>query len=276
VDVVVDYYWRWFKTFPTVRSLARAPYHRVLKHWEGLGYYTRASNLHRAAKIAAATGIPHDAKQLQSLPGIGRYTAGAIASIAFGERVPLVDGNVARVFARIFNIRASIKLPATQKKLWSLAASLLPATDCGDFSQALMELGALVCLPLNPRCDACPMRRVCAAPTDDLPNRGVKRSLLPVTQTVVFVQRAGRVLLRRRPTSGQLAGLWELPALAGEEKELLLTHRHTITQRRITLRVVVGKPQRTGVLRWVTPSGLARLTLPAAHRLVLARLHASH
>jgi A/G-specific adenine glycosylase len=264
VEAVLDHYRRWLTSFPSLEALARSPYSRVLKHWEGLGYYTRAKNLHRAAKLATATGIPCTAEQLQKLPGIGRYTAGAIASIAFGERAPLVDGNVARVFARIFNIRANIKLLATQKYLWSIAETLLPATDCGDYNQALMELGALICLPVNPKCDQCPMRQICVAPGDALPKQN-RRSLIPATQTVVFVQRAGKILLC--PSS--IAGMWELPPLAGKEGKLLLTHRHTITHRRITLRVVTGKPRRDGPLRWVSRTQLGKLTLPAAHRRVL-------
>src|SRR5579859_1044270 len=175
VETVRPYYARWLRAFPTVQALARAEEDRVLKLWEGLGYYSRARNLHRAAKLVvgrarppgapkpgtkrtARPAVPTTAAKLLELPGIGRYTAGAIASIAFNERVPLVDGNVARVFARIFAIRANIKSPRTLQSLWDLAGNLLPDTNPGDFNQALMELGALVCTPTNPRCDTCPMR----------------------------------------------------------------------------------------------------------------------
>jgi A/G-specific adenine glycosylase len=288
VEAVLDHYRRWIKTFPTVRALARAPFPHVLKHWEGLGYYTRARNLHRAAILLVGRGdppgrppvgapskrtsrrlIPTTAAELMKLPGIGRYTAGAIASIAFGERAPIVDGNVARVFARVFNIRQDIKSPATQKYLWHCAESLLPAAGCGDFNQALMELGALICLPTNPKCEKCPMQNVCSAPGDALPRRK-KQRLTPVTHTVVFVRRAGKILLRQRPHHGQLAGMWELPPLDGAEEKLLITVRHTITNRRITLRVVTGKAKRDGTLRWVTRPEVKRLPLPAAHRKVLA------
>src|SRR5271169_3793142 len=152
VETVRPYYIRWLRAFPTVQALARAADDRVLKLWEGLGYYSRARNLHRAAQIVVRDyegQLPRTAEGLLKLPGIGRYTAGAIASIAFGERAPLVDGNVARVFARIFAVRGNVKSPRTQQSLWTLAEDLLPDTGPGDFNQALMELGALVCTPAN-------------------------------------------------------------------------------------------------------------------------------
>ena len=324
VDVVRDYYQRWIDAFPTIESLAKAPYQRVLKLWEGLGYYTRARNLHRAAKLVAGRDgppgrpnrrrarlrgrshfgaakarrparvlftesrpttahLPHTIEGLRRLPGIGRYTAGAIASIAFGQRVPLVDGNVARVFARVFGIRADVTKPTTHKLLWDLAAEILPGNDPGTFNQALMELGALACTPVNPRCESCPLGRVCIARAkgqqDELPNRGRKRRLKPVTQDAALMRRKGCILLRRRPARGLLAGLWELPPL--EKRQLprrrpLLTLRHTITNRRITLRVFACEPfvppQCNGRLRWASRKDLARLALPAAHRRALERI----
>src|SRR5882724_692564 len=144
VETVLPYYARWLRAFPTVRALARARADRVLKLWEGLGYYSRARNLHRAAQTVVREyggKLPQTAEGLQQLHGIGRYTAGAVASIAFGERVPLVDGNVARVFARIFAVRANVRAPQTMNKLWQFAEDLVPDRDPGEFNQALMELG---------------------------------------------------------------------------------------------------------------------------------------
>jgi A/G-specific adenine glycosylase len=277
VETVRDYYRRWLTAFPTVESLARAPYQRVLKLWEGLGYYSRAKNLHRTARLLCQSKFRFSKRrssprktELEKLPGIGRYTAGAIASIAFGERAAVVDGNVARVFARVFGIRANVKLPATQDRLWALAEELLPARACGDFNQALMELGALVCLPAHPRCTGCPLRRVCIAPTDELPNRGPKRRRQPVTHDVVLVGRAGKVLLRQRPATGLLAGLWELPPREGDAGRLVLTLRHTITHRRITLRVFAGGDVNRQACRWVAE--WRRLALAAAHRRALEQL----
>jgi len=286
VETVIPYYARWMRVFPTVAALARAPASRVLKLWEGLGYYSRARNLRRAAQmvvgrvapLARPRGfrtsrrlVPTTAVDLRRLPGVGRYTAGAIASIAFDECAALVDGNVARVFARVFNIRANVKLPATRRRLWKLAEALLPARGCGEFNQALMELGALVCLPANPRCEGCPLRRVCRAPGDALPNRGPKQRIHRVTEDVMLAQRDGKVLLRRRPASGLLAGMWELPPYDGRSGRLVLTVRHAVTNRRITLRVWkcrLRKPPRGCC--WMSPRSL---TMPSAHRRALALAH---
>jgi A/G-specific adenine glycosylase len=256
VETVRDYYRRWLRVFPTLASLARAPYSRVLKMWEGLGYYSRAKNLHRAAKLTGGK-IPRTADDWLKLPGIGRYTAGAIASIAFGLRAPVVDGNVARVFARVFGKTGNE---------WEIAEALLPETNCGDFNQALMELGALVCVPANPRCEVCPLWQVCATRSDALPlrQRGKPRH---VTQDVLFVRRNGAVLLRQRPTTGLLAGMWELPA--GKSSRHLLTIRHAITDQQITLQIFAGK---AGGGRWFTCRQLNRVTMPAAHRRALEQL----
>src|SRR5258706_9327541 len=256
VEVVRDYYARWLRAFPTIEALARASDARVLKMWEGLGYYARARNLHRAAKIVvgsvhclsaprsatktrtAGTAVPTTSAELQTLPGIGRYTACAIASIAFDERVPVVDGNVARVLARVLAIRASVKLPRTQNQLWSLAEQLMPRTKPGDFNQAMMELGALVCTPRNPQCPTCPLRHVCRARqlglTEQLPNRGKRTRPRRETVNVALVRRGGRVLLRRRDDNGLLAGMWELPTLHRRQFQVdapLFELRHTITNR---------------------------------------------
>jgi A/G-specific adenine glycosylase len=272
VETVRDYYRRWLAAFPTLASLARAPESRVLKLWEGLGYYSRARNLHRAAqqlvgracclsaphraqiRRTAEAAVPTTVDELMKLPGIGRYTAGAIASIAFDQRAPVVDGNVARVFDRVF---------ARGDRHWELAETLLPARGCGDFNQALMELGALVCVPVNPRCRQCPLRPVCRTRSDARPARK-RRILQPVTHDVLYVERAGKILLRQRPATGLLAGMWELPA--GKSRRLLLTHRHVITHRQITLRVFAGR-QATG--KWFTRRQVENLALPAAHRRAL-------
>jgi A/G-specific adenine glycosylase len=271
VDVVLDYYNRWIHAFPTVESLARAPFSRVLKLWEGLGYYTRARNLHKAAKLTTHQSVPTTAEEWQRLPGIGRYTAGAIASIAFGERAPLVDGNVARIFARVFGIRANVRKPPTQKRLWQIAEELLPATNVGDFNQALMELGALVCTPANPRCEVCPVRRVCVGfahgQQNVIPNRGPRRRRQAVTHDVLLVRRDGQVLLRQRPETGLLAGLWELPP--GKSRQHLLSLRHSIMDRQITLRVFLGGKARG---RWFSRRQLARVAMPAAQRRALEQI----
>jgi len=288
VETVLPYYARWLRSFPTVRALARAKSDRVLKLWEGLGYYSRARNLHRAAQSVVRDHggkLPRTAEGLRQLPGIGRYTAGAIASIAFGEHQPLVDGNVARVFARIFAITTNVKTPQTLETLWQLAEELVPHRNPGDFNQALMELGALVCTPANPQCEICPMRRVCVALADglvnQLPNRGRPQTTERAVVSAALVRQNGSLLMQRRPERGLLAGMWELPTLGRRrfrKGKSLLELRHAITNRRITLRVfecrcgsaLQGKLP--AELRWVSVARMTRLSLPAAHRRAIEQI----
>jgi len=288
VDTVLPYYGRWLRAFPTIHALARAKDDRVLKLWEGLGYYSRARNLHRAAQTVVREyggKLPRTAEGLRQLPGIGRYTAGAIASIAFGERVALVDGNVARVFARVFAVTANVRAPQTMNKLWQFAEDLVPNSDPGEFNQALMELGALVCTPANPRCEVCPMRHVCVARAqglvDQLPNRGRPQMTECVVASAALVRRNGSLLMQRRPERGLLAGMWELPTLGRgrfRKGKQLLELRHAITNRRITLRVFecqcgsALQSKRTGELRWVSATELKRLSLSSAHRRAIAKI----
>src|SRR6185436_13151456 len=163
VETVIPYYHRWCKRFPTVRALAAAPQADVLRLWEGLGYYARARNLHRAAQQIVrerAGKIPRTCEELRLLPGIGRYTAAAIASIAFGVDAAVLDGNVKRVLARAFDFQEDVKSVQGEKKLWALAESLAPKGRAGDYNQAVMDLGATICTPLVPHCRACPVRTV--------------------------------------------------------------------------------------------------------------------
>ena len=219
VDQGTPYYERFLAAFPDVHALADATDDQVLKLWEGLGYYTRARNLHRAARIIAherGGRFPSTAEEWQALPGVGRYTAGAIASIAFGERVAVLDGNVIRVLTRVYNIDELSDAPATRKILWELAESLVPAKAPGDFNQAMMELGARVCTPRNPLCETCPVRRVCdahALGVQELrPVRNAKRSTPHQEHVVAIIVRRGRYLLAKRPAHGLLGGLWEFPS----------------------------------------------------------------
>ena len=166
VVTVIPYFRRFTERFPTVQALAAAPLDDVLKLWEGLGYYARARNLHRAARkvVAEFEGrLPDTVEELSQLPGIGRYTLGAIASIAFGRDAPVVDGNVKRVLCRVYAIRGDARRPAVQKKLWALAEANLPKGKAGRWNEAMMELGATVCTPRSPRCDECPLAGVCRA-----------------------------------------------------------------------------------------------------------------
>ncbi len=218
VEAVLSYYERWLDAFPTLAELAAASQQRVLQLWEGLGYYSRARNLHRAAQIVCAEHggrLPNTAEDLRQLPGIGRYTAGAIASIAFGERAPVVDGNIKRVFARVFNLELDIRSPVTEKFLWDIAAQLVPAKSAGDFNQALMELGARVCIPNVPRCNLCPLKGICHAQKLGVqlerPVRGEKAVLPSYIEIVAVLRWNGRVLLIQRPPDGLLGGMWRFP-----------------------------------------------------------------
>ena len=256
VETVIDYYRRWLDALPTVRALAAASEDRVLKLWEGLGYYRRAGNLRRAARLIVNERHgrwPRTADEWQLLPGVGRYTAGAIASIAFGQPAPILDGNVKRVLARLFDVSESIDQAATIRHLWTAAERLVPRgvkNDPGLFNQALMELGAVVCLPRRPRCEQCPLRRRCAARArgheNRLPVRTPKKSVPHIQVVVAAIQGRGRnrgcYLLGKRPPRGMLAGLWEFP---GGKVETGETHRQALARElkeELNIKVRVGEP----------------------------------
>jgi len=213
VDTVLRYYGRWLERFPTLRSLADAPLDDVLKAWEGLGYYSRARNFHRAVREVAMKHdgqVPRDFDTFHALPGVGRYTAGAVTSIAFGQEAPIVDGNVRRVFARWVD-----EPNPTQSRLWRMAAQIAPGASPGELNQALMELGATICTPRNPRCERCPAAHLCWARirgTQEERPAPVKARPLPHEDTAVAViQHEGKMLLVRRPVDERLGGLWAFP-----------------------------------------------------------------
>ncbi len=235
VDTVIPYYQRWFASFPDIYALAAADEQEVLKSWEGLGYYSRARALHRTAKIIVAEydGVfPRSEKELMRLPGIGRYTAGAIASIAFGDPVPALDGNIRRIYARLLDLESPLKSKESEKALWNIAAEKLIPDRPGDYHEALMDLGATICTPVNPSCDACPIRSYCLA--DQRGKTAERPVLLPkakiphfdVTAAVILKQDGLEaedcsVLLAQRPSKGLLAGLWEFPGGKLEKEETL-------------------------------------------------------
>ena len=219
VATVIPFFKRFLARFPTVEALAEAPVEEVLKSWAGLGYYARARNLHRAAqRVVAQFGgrVPDTPETIESLPGIGRYTAGAILSIAYGVPRPLVDANVIRVLSRVFGLRGDPKSSANQAALWSLAEHLVPTEAPGDFNQALMELGALVCEPAEPKCEGCPLLADCVAGNSPnpsaLPEYPAGRATVAVTHSAALIRdEAGRVLIAQRPLHGLWGGLWEFP-----------------------------------------------------------------
>ncbi|MEM7311403.1 MAG: A/G-specific adenine glycosylase [Planctomycetota bacterium] len=310
VEAVVPYFERFLARFPTLADLAAASEDDVVAAWSGLGYYRRARALREAAReVVAHHGgrFPADRKDALALPGVGPYTAGAVLSIAYDLRVPLVDGNVTRVLARWFGLSQPVGTSALTSELWRLAERLLPpegATEArgpGAWNQALMELGATVCTPRSPRCEACPVAEPCAARAsgrvDELPVPAPRRAPVDVRLGVALAVRGERILVERRPARGRMAGMWELPTrelpgpeggltglwppeFAGpalREGEPLGEVSHGITHHRIRARVRAawaegeggadGAPER----RWVSPEAASELGLTGMARKILAR-----
>ena len=264
VATVIPYYERFLRAFPTVSALAAAAENDVLLLWEGLGYYRRARDLHRAARsIMAAHGgqLPDDPELLGQLPGLGRYTCNAVLSQAFDRRLPILEANSQRVLSRLFGREQDPRETTARRWLWDAAAALLPKSRVGAFNQALMELGALLCTPTNPQCAECPLAKRCVARLagrqEEMPARAPTAAPTQVREVAVVIRRAGRVLLTRRPDKGRWAGMWEFPhtelhdgeceedganrgvrALTGMQIVLgpeLLTLRHGVTRFQITL-----------------------------------------
>lgn len=315
VKTVIPFWERWMKELPNIASLATLPEARLLKLWEGLGYYSRVRNLQKAAQEIVVTHhgtFPKKPDAILSLPGIGRYTTGAIASIAFGQAQPLLDGNVIRVLTRLHGIRENAREKGTSERLWNLATDLvqaaadlpaqpkqgarLSAGPCSDLNQSLMELGATVCLPTNPTCLICPVRQHCFAAaqglTDQIPDLG-KRAVATKRRFVAFViERDGKVLVRQRSPGVVNAGLWEFPnvelteaqslvsPLGGfifsSEEKPFLTVRHSITRYRITLDVFRAELDGSTKLKasgeWVSKSQLHSLAFSSAHAKIRSKV----
>jgi A/G-specific adenine glycosylase len=310
VETVIGYYGRFLARFPTVESLARAKPDDVLAVWSGLGYYRRARSLQEAARaIVERHGgrFPRSREELLELPGIGPYTAGAVASIAFDEPEPLVDGNVARVLSRVFALDGAPDSAGQREGLWSLAGDLVPERGAGQWNQALMEFGALVCTPRDPPCGRCPIATRCRAllqgRVGELPLRAVRAASIPVQVVVLAVRRQGRWLLERRPAAGRMAGLWQLPTTeihpvpARGRDELvrgklfpirapkalragptLCEVRHTITNHRIRAvvkRGTLSARRPPAPLAWVSGRGLTALPLTGMTRKCLTAILAA-
>lgn len=218
VAAVTPYYDRFLAALPTVAALAAAPQSRVLRLWEGLGYYSRARNLHAAAKEIVGTRrgkFPRTVSEWQTLPGIGRYTAGAIVSFAFDEAAPIVEANTRRLYSRLVGLECNPQSTQGQRRLWSFAESILPRAHPAVFNHALMDLGATVCRADGPRCDQCPVRQNCVAYSsgrqNELPRKGDRVAMTDVTEAYLVVVHENRLLLRQRTTSERWAGLWDFP-----------------------------------------------------------------
>lgn len=218
VETVLPYFERFLVRFPDIASLASASQEDVLRLWEGLGYYSRARNLHKAAQVVMnelSGQIPSSAEELERLPGIGKYSAAAIASIAYGEAIAAVDGNLKRIYARLLKLQEPLGSSAFEQKVQSYAQEVLPKDRPGDFTQALMDLGSLLCLPKQPQCQACPIQSDCLAYQQNeqnmLPIRIKKAPVPEYTVCAAVIIRDGLVLLRQRKQQGMLGGMWEYP-----------------------------------------------------------------
>ena len=290
VDTVIPYFERFLARFPTAAALAEAPLDDVLSLWSGLGYYSRARSLHKAAQQVVTEhdgSFPRTAEELRGLAGVGPYTAGAIASIAFDERAPLVDGNVARVLSRVNGISLDARGTEAQKVFWETAERLVkadPDVPPSVLNQSLMELGALVCTPIKPGCGVCPLSKVCVAHRDGttsvLPVMGPRAKPKPVAMVAVVVWQEGRVLMARRAPEGLFGGMWEPPLVECEEVESAAPRfgdfgiepssvrlaskvpvRHVLSHRSLTVAVARGALTKTGTLPEEVPSPYDRVAL---------------
>ncbi len=312
VATVIPYWIRWMTALPTLANLADAPQDRVLKLWEGLGYYNRARNLQGAAKMIVNeynARFPESFAALLELPGIGRYTAGAICSIAYDQPTPVLDGNVVRILTRIFGIGGNPKEKVTNTQLWSLSEGLVQTAarirlSCSHLNQSLMELGALICTPHHPSCDVCPVRRHCVAKRDDrtgeLPNLGPRTKSTARNFFALIIERNGQFLVRQREAGDVNAGLWEFPnaeltratltnsrsirAVAKSQFHIAITKpnpmfqiRRSVTRYRDTIEVFRAsitskKALREKPWRWLNLDELNAIALSGAHRKILKRL----
>ncbi len=306
VEAVIPYYERFLKRLPDVRALATADLDDVLGLWAGLGYYSRARNLYAAAGTVVEEfrgALPDNAAALRSLPGVGRYTAGAVASIAFDRPEPVVDGNVRRVLVRLLGIRDELRSAAVSDRLWQEAARLARGKRPGDLNQALMELGATLCSPRAPRCSVCPLARHCVAhrrgDPEAFPVKSERAAPRRVAATAEWIARRGRALAVRRPRRGLLGGLWELPGgelergespdaglrrqlrervgLAVRRVQPLGVVEHGFSHRELRLHVFrceapAGRVRLDGfdAHRWLSPRGVAELPQATVTRKVLA------
>lgn len=309
VDTVVPYYERWMRAFPTIQALAQADRQEVLKVWEGLGYYSRARNAHDAANMVLSeyNGIfPTSAAEVRKLKGIGPYTTAAICSIAFGQDLAVVDGNVIRVLSRFFHIDEDIRKPAVVKEIQQLADIILPKGDAGRFNQAVMELGATICKPRNPECLKCPLSANCIAfkemAVDRLPYKSpAKKIPHHVIVVCIIMDDQERLLIAQRPEEAMLGGLWEFPGGKVEKDELPedglrreireelgvdlgeLDYFHSLdhgySHFKITLMAWLGRikegtpaPRASQQLKWVRVADLSDYPFPKANRVLTQKL----
>jgi A/G-specific adenine glycosylase len=311
VETVIPYFLRWMQRFPSIEALASASMQEVLMAWEGLGYYGRARNLHKAAQLVVQdyhSRLPEEVRLLRKLPGVGRYTAGAIVSIAFGCDEPTLDGNIRRVLARYFNVSEDARSTAGVRELWRLAAQNLPPGHAGEYNQAIMDLGASICAPKSPDCAQCPLNDDCKARAlgiqEQRPVMLSKPAIPHHIVTAAIISRDEQVLIACRPPHGLLGGLWEFPGGKQQEGEDLPTclkreireelgaeihvdtqlgiFRHAYTHFRVTLyafrcTLLSGEPRpiQAAAIRWVSPAELSQYPMGKIDRQISKTLVSS-
>jgi A/G-specific adenine glycosylase len=314
VQTMLPYYNRWMERFPRLQAVALAPEEQLLKCWEGMGYYARVKNIRKTANLLVEkfdAAFPKNYDVLLGLPGIGRYTAGAIMSIAFNADYTAVDGNVARIFARLFDVESPLQDKESQKACWTIAECLLPKGKARSFNQALMDFGAMVCTPRNPSCTECPIRALCrglqVGVVNQRPVSRRARDIVPIHAALGVLVREGKIFIQKRPPSGLMPDLWEFPggklqdgetpedALVREFQEELELRvrdlrkiaqiRHSYTTFRVTLHAFTCHLEdasqeplvRSAVDgRWVTPRELDLYAFPAANRSLIKLIQTKH
>ncbi len=315
VDTVIPYYEKFLKKFPTIQKLAQASEEDVLKMWSGLGYYSRARNLQKAAQMICrgnppwlpsigsnlgqaqgpAPTLPSTVEDLIQLPGIGRYTAGAIASIAFNQPAPILDGNVMRVLSRLYKMGEDPKSPQGQKIFWQKSVGaihelpLQPKPSYGDFNQALMELGATVCKPTNPQCGTCPVSGHCEAYQEgrvsDFPKLPKRAATVTIEMSAAVIEKNGKVLMIRRGDKGLLKKMWELPMVEGGKEKLLKeigfigrmspvgSIKHSILNRRLTITTYHHTSSKTYAPKcehqWIRPQDIHKMPTSSMNKKIL-------
>ena len=275
VATVLPYYREWLRRFPDFKTLARALESDVLHAWQGLGYYARARNLHAAAKaiVSRQSGsFPADVPAMRALPGLGRYTANAVATFAFDQSVPVVEANIARLLVRLIDLQLPIDSAAGTTAVWTLAGDLVPKRHAGRFNSALMDLGALVCSARQPKCGQCPVRKFCAAiDPASLPRKRAKPSTKFLAENHAFALRRGRILLEQ--SQKRWRGMWILPRLTRASRPApVYRAEFPFTHHRITLTVFAAPAAATPHRRWFLPSQIETLPVPSPHRRALRAL----
>lgn len=301
VETVIAYYERFMHRFPTIYDVAKSPLEDILKLWEGLGYYSRARNIHKTAVLIVEQykGVfPKTYEEVISLPGIGPYTAGAILSIAYNQAYPAVDGNVLRVISRLFLVEKDITLQSTKREIEDIVRYYIPEGAASDFTQAIMELGALICIPTSPRCSQCPIQENCKAfiqgEEQNLPIKAKKAKPKIENRYIAVIYKGDSVLMNQRKEGGLLGGLWEFPGVQAENKKefvekfqkkyglviqpesLLLKTEHTFTHRHWKMKVykctLSSFDSMMPTMQWATVSIMEKLTIPTAYQAILQKV----